>query len=84
MISFRVSDNFLVLARVGFEDEVFGAGSIDELLDEGEAVVFGIEGDGGFFGQSFLIEPVPFGVDVGKIGYSHIWGKIDRSIDIFK
>ena len=66
-----VVDDLGVLAGVGLEDEIFdfeGGCLVDELFDEGEAVVGGVEGDRGLFGEGGLVEPIPSFVNIGEIG----------------
>ena len=59
-----------MLAGVGFEDEVFDfmfCGFIDELFNEFEATVVGVEGDVGVAFESFLIDPGPRFIDIREV-----------------
>ena len=60
-----------MLARVSFENEVgdLAVGAlIDKLVNEGETMVIGKEGDGWLAAKSLKVEPRPISVNIGEVG----------------
>ena len=76
-----------MLAGVGFEEEVFDikvGGLVDELFDEREAVIVGVEGGGWFVAESFFIQPSPILVNIGEVGDYYIRGGKGAILDFFE
>lgn len=70
-----------MLGGVGFEDEeldISRGGFVDELFDEGEAAVVGVESEVGVC-ERFLVNPGPGFVDVGEIGDDEVGLEVDAS-----